>query len=38
MGVLEYGEGVYGIGDKQGKKKKGHGYSLGRHMNENLGC
>ena len=34
MGVLEYGEGLHGIGSKG---KKGKGFRLSNHINENLG-
>lgn len=39
MGALDYGEGLYGIGDRQqGKKKKGgHQWSTSVHMNTHLG-
>lgn len=34
MGVLEYGDGLYGIGRKQGKQKKGHTFSMGQHIED----
>jgi hypothetical protein len=39
MGALDYGKGLYGIGDDGKKKKKGHGHewSTSEHMNHHLG-
>lgn len=35
MGVLEYGEGLHGIGSRN--KKHGKGFSTSVHINEHLG-
>jgi len=38
MGVLDYAEGVHGIGTRGKHKRHGKGFSVTGHIEENLGC